>query len=116
MPSPVLMAAFVVNGNTRPQPPVARMTALPRIASIRPDISSSATTPQTRPSSTSSRVTCHSSYRVIDGYFSEVWKSVCSRWNPVLSAANQVRIFFIPPNGRTAPRRYMTAMIRRVPR
>jgi len=35
-------------------------------------------------------------------YFSEVWKSVCSRWNPVLSAANQVRFFFIPPNGRTA--------------
>ena len=29
MPSPVLMAAFVVNGKTRPQPPVARMTALP---------------------------------------------------------------------------------------
>ena len=23
-------------------------------------------------------------------------------WKPVLSAANQVRIFFMPPNGRTA--------------
>ena len=36
------------------------------------------------------------------GYFSEVWNSVCSRWKPVLSAANQVRFFFMPPNARTA--------------
>ena len=36
------------------------------------------------------------------GYLSEVWNSVCSRWKPVLSAANQVRFFFIPPNARTA--------------
>ena len=34
----------------------------------------------------------------------EVWKSVCSMWKPVLSAANHVRIFFMPPNGRTATR------------
>ena len=27
-----------------------------------------------------------------------------SMWKPVLSAANHVRIFFIPPNGRTAMR------------
>ena len=37
-------------------------------------------------------------------YLSEVWKSVCSMWKPVLSAANHVRIFFMPPNGRTATR------------
>ncbi len=35
-------------------------------------------------------------------YFSDVWNSVWSRWNPVLSAANHVRICFMPPNGRTA--------------
>src|SRR6266550_2971976 len=35
-------------------------------------------------------------------YLSEVWKRVCSMWKPVLSAANQVRICFMPPNGRTA--------------
>src|SRR4029453_7904769 len=102
MPSPVLMAALVVNGNTRPPPPVAITTDRPVIVSTRPDISSIATTPQTRPSSTSSRVTYHSSYRVMLGYFSEVWNSVCSRWKPVLSAANQVRLFFMPPNARTA--------------
>ena len=55
------MAAFVVNGNTRPPPPVAITTARAVIVSIAPDISSIATTPQTRPSSTSSRVTYHSS-------------------------------------------------------
>ena len=37
-------------------------------------------------------------------YESAVWNSVCSRWNPVRSAANQVRFFFIPPNARTAIR------------
>ena len=61
MPSPVLMLALVVNGKTRPQPPVQRTTAFAVIASIRPVISSIATTPCTRPSSTSSRVTNHSS-------------------------------------------------------
>ncbi len=55
------MLAFVVNGKTRPHPPVARMTALAVMGSIRPDISSMATTPHTRPSSTSSLVTNHSS-------------------------------------------------------
>src|SRR3989304_2265810 len=38
----------------------------------------------------------------MDENCSEVWKSVCSRWKPVLSAANQVRSFCIPPKGRTA--------------
>ena len=33
---------------------------------------------------------------------SEVWKSVCRMWKPDLSAANQVRMIFMPPNGRTA--------------
>ena len=61
MPSPFLMAALVVNGNTRPQPPVHRMTALAGMASIFPDIISIATTPWTRPSSTRSLVTNHSS-------------------------------------------------------
>jgi hypothetical protein len=37
------------------------MSALAVIVSIRPDISSIATTPRTRPSSTSSLVTYHSS-------------------------------------------------------
>ena len=35
-------------------------------------------------------------------YLSVVWKSECSMWKPVLSAANQVRSIFIPPKGRTA--------------
>ena len=35
-------------------------------------------------------------------YFRVVWKSECSMWKPVLSAANQVRSIFIPPKGRTA--------------
>ena len=102
MPSPVLMLALVVNGKTLPQPPVARITDLAAIVSIRPLIRSTATTPCTRPSSTSSRVTNHSSYRLTARYFREVWKSACSMWKPVLSAANQVRIFFMPPNARTA--------------
>src|SRR3954447_18028778 len=102
MPSPVLMLAFVVNGKTFPQPPVHRITDLAATAWIRPVISSMATTPCTRPSSTSSLVTNHSSYRVSASYFSDVWNSACSMWNPVLSAANQVRIFFMPPNARTA--------------
>ena len=104
MPSPVLMLAFVVNGKTLPQPPVHRTTAFAVIAWIRPLIRPIATTPCTRPSSTSSRVTNSSSYRLTSLYFSEVWNSACSMWKPVLSAANQVRIFFMPPNARTATR------------
>ena len=104
MPSPVLMLAFVVNGKTLPQPPVARMTAFAAIVWILPVSSSIATTPCTRPSSTSSLVTNPSSYRVTSLYFSEVWNSVCSMWKPVLSAANQVRFFFMPPKARTAIR------------
>ena len=61
MPSPLLIAAFVVNGKTFPHPPVQRMTAREVIASILPDFRSIATTPCTRPSSTSSLVTNHSS-------------------------------------------------------
>ena len=61
MPSPFLMLALVVKGKTRPQPPVHRMTALAVMISILPDISSMATTPWTRPSSTRSFVTNHSS-------------------------------------------------------
>jgi hypothetical protein len=49
-------------------------------------------------------VTNHSSYRFIAAYFSEVWNNACSMWKPVLSAANQVRIRFMPPNARTATR------------
>ena len=37
-------------------------------------------------------------------YLSDVWYREWSRWNPVLSAANQVRSVFIPPNGRVAMR------------
>ena len=72
MPSPVLIAALVVKGNTLPQPPVQRMTAFAVIASIRPDIRSIAITPCTRPSSTSRRVTNHSSYRVTLVYLRDV--------------------------------------------
>ena len=73
MPSPVLMLALVVNGKTFPHPPVASTTARAVIARIRPVASSTATTPCTRPSSTSRRVTNHSSYRAIRRYFREVW-------------------------------------------
>ena len=105
MPSPFLMAAFVVKGNTLPQPPVQRMTARAVIASISAGLAGRcATTPCTRPSSTRSLVTNHSSYRTTLGYLREVWNSVWSMWKPVLSAANHVRIFFMPPNGRTAIR------------
>ena len=61
MPSPVLIDALVVNGNTLPQPPVQRMTARAVIASTRPEARSMATTPCTRPWSTRSLVTNHSS-------------------------------------------------------
>ena len=61
IPSPFLIAALVVKGKTLPQPPVQRITAPAVIASILPDIRSSATTPCTRPSSTRSLVTNHSS-------------------------------------------------------
>ena len=102
MPSPVLMLAFVVKGKTLPQPPVHSTTDLAVIARTRPVPSSTATTPCTRPSSTSNRVTNHSSYRTTSSYFSDVWNSACSMWKPVLSAAYQVRIFFMPPKARTA--------------
>ncbi|COU66577.1 Uncharacterised protein [Mycobacterium tuberculosis] len=61
MPSPVLMFALVVNGNTRPHPPVHRITASARIVSMRPVANSIATRPHTLPSSTSSVVANHSS-------------------------------------------------------
>src|SRR3989304_2467393 len=102
MPSPVQIAPLVVKGKTRPAPPVARMTAPALINRMCPVRSSTATTPWQRPFSTTSRVANHSSYRRMDENCSEVWKSVCSRWKPVLSAANQVRSFCIPPKGRTA--------------
>jgi len=98
------MLALVVNGKTLPEPPLHKTTDFAVMTSIRPVISSIATTPCTRPSSTRSRVTNHSSYRVTSAYFSDVWKSECSMWKPVLSAANQVRMFFMPPNARTAIR------------
>ena len=44
----------------------------------------------------------YSSKRLIDGYFNDVWNSVCSMRKPVLSAAYHVRMIFMPPNGRTA--------------
>ena len=61
IPSPVLMAAFVVKGKTRPPPPVQRMTDFARIACSSPVRKSIAVTPWQRPSSTSSRVANHSS-------------------------------------------------------
>ena len=78
------------------------MTAFAVTAWIFPDIRPTATAPCTRPSSTSSLVTNTSSYLFTSRYFSEVWKSAWSMWKPVLSAANHVRCFFMPPNGRTA--------------
>jgi hypothetical protein len=102
MPSPFLMFALVVKGKIFPHPPVHTMTALAVMARIWPVASSMATTPWQRPSSTNSLVTKDSSKRRMPSYFSVVWKSVCSMWNPVLSAANQVRCTFMPPNGRTA--------------
>ncbi len=44
----------------------------------------------------------YSSKRWIEGNWSEVWNSVCRMWKPDLSAANQVRLIFMPPKGRTA--------------
>ena len=67
-----------------------------------PVVNSMATTPTQRPSSTSNRVTNHSSNRLTALYLSDVWNKACSMWKPVLSAANHVRFIFIPPNGRTA--------------
>src|SRR5215207_9932584 len=75
MPSPVLIAALVVNGKTFPQPPVHSTTDFAVMASILPLIRSMATTPCTRPSSIRSRVTNHSSYRLMSVYFRDVWKS-----------------------------------------
>ena len=51
-----------------------RITARAVIASIFPDINSIATAPWTRPSSTSSLVTNHSSYLATFVYLSDVWK------------------------------------------
>ncbi len=56
IPSPVLMAALVVNGKTRPAPPVHRITARAAIAWILPLEISIATQPCTWPSSISSLV------------------------------------------------------------
>ena len=81
---------------------MARITDLAVIASNRPVRMSSATTPTQRLSSTRSLVTNASSCRVICGYLSEVWKTVCSMWKPDLSAAKQVRHVVMPPKGRTA--------------
>ena len=61
MPSPVLMAALVVNGKTRPPPPAQMMTALAVMALTVPSWTLMAVTPQTLPSSTSSWVANHSS-------------------------------------------------------
>ena len=61
MPSPLLIEALVVNGKTRPPPPVHMITARALIARISPVRSSIATTPWQRPSSTSRRVANHSS-------------------------------------------------------
>ena len=61
MPSPVLIAALVVNGKTRPPPPVHMITERARIAWISPVRISIAMTPWQRPFSTSRRVANHSS-------------------------------------------------------
>ena len=102
MPSPVLMAALVVNGKTRPQPPVQRMTgpASDRAHPARSQLDGHA------PGSAVFDEQPGDEPLVVPGcwYFSEVWKSVCSMWKPVLSAANHVRWFFMPPKGRTATR------------
>ena len=49
-------------------------------------------------------MTNHSSYRTTLRNLREVWNRVWSMWKPVLSAANHVRIFVMPPKGRTAIR------------
>ena len=95
----------MVNGKTRPQPPVQRMTACAVIASTLPDHQldrDDALHPAVVDQQLASRTTRRSGRRSV--YFSEVWNSVWSMWKPVLSAANHVRIFFMPPNGRTAMR------------
>jgi hypothetical protein len=56
MPSPVLMAPLVVNGNMRPAPPVAMMTAPASKRRIWPLRISIAVRPVQRPSSTSRSV------------------------------------------------------------
>ena len=61
MPSPVLIEALVVNGKTRPPPPVHMITAFARIGFTWPVRSSIAVTPWQRPPSTSSLVANHSS-------------------------------------------------------
>jgi hypothetical protein len=61
IPSPVLMAAFVVNEKIRPQPPVQRITALAVMHLTSESRRSMAATPAHRPSSTRSEVTKNSS-------------------------------------------------------
>ena len=56
MPSPVLMAPLVVNGNIRPAPPPAMITARASKRRIWPLRISIAAKPAQRPSSTSSSV------------------------------------------------------------
>ena len=102
MPSPVLTAPLVVNGNTCPPPPVAMMTTGALNWKNRPLRISMATTPRHLPSRCSRSSAKYSSYRLMDGNCKDVWNSVCKIWKPLLSAAYQVRFFFIPPNGRTA--------------
>ncbi len=101
MPSPVTMPPLVFSRNTRPAPPVAMITDLAWISVNSPVAISIATTPCTRPSSTTRSPQKCSSKRLIDGYLIEVWNSVCSMWKPVLSAANHVRSIFMPPKART---------------
>jgi hypothetical protein len=98
------MAALVVKAKIRPRPPVARMTAFAEMHLTSESRRSMAATPEHRPSSTRSFVTKNSSWRTMAGYLSDVWNRVCSRWNPVLSAANAVRCTLIPPKARTATR------------
>jgi hypothetical protein len=104
MPSPVTMPPLVFSRNTRPAPPVAMITLFASISRNSPLAISMATTPCTRPSSTSRSTTKCSSKRLMPGYLIEVWNSVCSMWKPVLSAANHVRSIFMPPNARTFTR------------
>ena len=69
MPSPVTMPPLVFSRNTRPAPPVAMITAFAWISLNSPVAISIATTPWTRPSSTTRSTQKCSSKRLIDGYF-----------------------------------------------
>src|SRR2546430_2319311 len=94
------MKPFVVNSYTGPQPPVARMVALPRIATIVPPRRFMATTPVHAAPSTMRLVTKYSSNRWMRSYFIDVWKRVWRMWKPTLSAAYTVRLTDMPPNAR----------------